>query len=192
MTERANDWGELIADWRGASAPTDASALHALVTRQRRRMILGVSAEVVVSVVFVTAAATMLLRAPGPASTLFALNVLVMLVVAWTSSLWSRRGTWRPLGETTADYLDLARLRCRRRLEALTYGWVMLVGQLVFVGAWALRGPGLSGGESRPGALSLLPAAVVAIFVCAMLWIGRRTRQELADLESMAAALAER
>jgi hypothetical protein len=192
MTERANDWEELIADWRGVTARSDADALRALVTRQHQRMTLAVIAEVAVSVVFISAAATMLLRAPGAASTLFAINVVVMLIAAWTSSLWSRRGTWQPLGETTAHYLELARLRCRRRLEALTYGWVMLAGQIVFVGSWVLWGPGPSGGGPRPGALSiLLPVAVIAAFVCGMLWIGHRTRRELAELELMAKAIAE-
>lgn len=190
MTERANDWEELVADWRTVTVRPDADALRALVARQRQRMILALIADIIVSVVFVSAAATMLLRAPDAASTLFAINVVVMLIAAWTSSLWSRRGTWQPLGETTAHYLELARLRCRRRLEALTYGWVMLVAQIAFVGSWVLWGPGPSG-EEREALSILLPVAVIAAFVSGMLWIGRRTRRELTKLESIPAVVAE-
>lgn len=187
MTEHLNEWDELVTDWRELPSPSDADTLRALVARQRRRMVIGVIADVAVSILFVSSAVTLLVRTPGASSVLLAANILVMLVAAWTFSIWSRRGTWRPLGETTAQYLELARARSRRQLQAIRFGALMMVTQLVIVGVWVLWGPGLRGPTRTSGAMTIaLPVAVVVAFTGAFSWARARARRELQELDSLA------
>ena len=186
MTETTHDWTGLIDDWRGvASNAAPPARLRGIVERQRRRLLLWVIADVLVSVVFVTGTILLLVRSPGPASWLLAANVLLMLVAAWTFSLWSRRGTWKPLGESTAHFLDYARLHCQRRLQAVRFAAAAVVAQLIMVGAWVLWGPPLS---LRPGAsptIAALPAVVVIVFVVAIVWQRRATLRELREIEEL-------
>lgn len=191
MTEfdsRAADWDLLVADWQRSPAPrVGDDYLARLVLKQRRRMTLAVVADVLVSVLALAAAIAVTSTFPGPASTLLNLDVALMLVSTWTFALWNRRGLWRPLAETTERYVELALLRCRRRLAALRFAWSTLGIQVLIVGVWRVFGPTFEWSRGGPNVIVAIPALVVVGFALWIMVVHRRTRQEIVALEALAA-----
>jgi len=186
-----NEWTELVEQWNAV----DESAIHfdALRVRieaERRRMIRSVAADVLVSVVFAAVASYALLRFPSAWTRLFAVDVAAILVATWAFAAWNRRGTWRPLGETTESFLRLARLRCRRKIQAVRFGWEVMIAQLVAVAAWRVWGP-----QQAPfvptESLAVLPVVVVVVFTVWLALSRRRAAQELAELDRVHAQLSD-
>lgn len=182
MPETVNGWTELVERWREDARPAPVASLRRRIATERRRMLWWVVADVVVSGAYVLLVVWALARYPGPWSRLLAADVGVMLAAAWVFAFWNRRGVWQPLGETTETYLALARLRCRRRLHAIRFGWIMLAAQVTLVVAWVIvRGPV---SPLQWGRLSvLLPAGVVAGFAAALRFARRRVTRELDELQ---------
>jgi len=185
-----NEWTELIEQWNAVDEPTiHFDVLRGRIEAERRRMIRDVAVDTVVSVLFVAVAGYAVLRFPGAWTRLFAVDVAAILVAVWAFAVWNRRGTWRPLGETTESFLRLARLRCRRQIQAVRFGAAVMVAQLVAVAAWRIWGP-----RHAPFAptemLALLPVIVVVIFT---VWLGlsrRRAARELGELDRLHAQLS--
>ena len=180
-----NEWTELIEQWNAVDESTiHFGALRARIEADRRRMIRSVALDTVVSVLFAGGAAYALLRFPSPWTRLFAIDVGAMLVATWAFALWNRRGTWRPLGETTESFLRLARLRCRRKIQAIRFAAEVMIAQLVAVAAWRVWGP-----QHAPFAptetLAVLPVVVVVIFTTWLALSRRRAAQELAELDRL-------
>jgi hypothetical protein len=183
MPELANEWTELVERWREVERPVPLDGLRKRIATERRRMLLWLAADVMVSLAFVVVVPWMLWRYPGAWSRTFAADVGVLLAGAWGFTLWNRRGLWQPLGETTESYLALARLRCTRRLHAIRFGWAFLIAQVTFVAVWAVLGP-RGGPLSRAGmALAAgLPMLTVAGFAVGLSYARRRALRELAEL----------
>ena len=185
-----NEWTELIEQWNAVDESTiHFDALRARIEAERRRMIRSVALDTVVSVLFAGGAAYALLRVPGPWTRVFAIDVAAMLVATWAFALWNSRGTWRPLGETTESFLRLARLRCRRKIQAIRFGAEVMIAQLVAVAAWRVWGP-----QHAPFAptemLAVLPAIVVVTFTVWLALSRRRAVLELAELDRLHAQLS--
>ena len=185
-----NEWTELVEQWNAV----DESAIHfdtlrARIDAERRRMILGVLMDVAVSVLFAGVAGYALVRFPSAWTRLFAVDVAVMLVATWAFAVWNRRGTWRPLGETTESFLRLARLRCRRKIQAVRFGVEVMIAQLVAVTAWRVWGP-----QQAPfvptETLAILPVVVVVAITGWLALSRRRAARELAELERLHAQLS--
>jgi hypothetical protein len=185
-----NEWTELVEQWNAV----DESAMHfdtlrARIDAERRRMIRGVFTDVVVSALFVGVAGYALVRFPSAWTRLFAVDVAVMLVATWAFAVWNRRGTWRPLGETTESFLRLARLRCRRKIQAVRFGVEVMIAQLVAVTAWRVWGP-----QQAPfvptETLAILPVVVVVAITGWLALSRRRAARELAELERLHAQLS--
>jgi hypothetical protein len=185
-----NEWTELVEQWNAV----DESAIHfdtlrARIDAERRRMIRGVLTDVVVSVLFVGVAGYALVRFPSAWTRLFAVDVAAMLVATWVFAVWNRRGTWRPLGETTESFLRLARLRCRRKIQAVRFGVEVMIAQLVAVTAWRVWGP-----QQAPfvptETLAILPVVVVVAITGWLALSRRRAARELAELERLHAQLS--
>lgn len=192
MTEQLTEvtWETLGAEWRDAPATSAASgsvpSLQRLLARQRRRMLTGLAADVAVTLLFAAFVGWMLLRHPGPATTWLAANVTAMLVAAWGIALWSRRGSWRPLGESTQDFLALARRRSRRTGRALDLSLVLVALQLLFVLVWTRVGPRGPAVGPVPGG-RLIAVVAVAVFVAGILVARARVRREVRQLDALAA-----
>src|SRR6476646_2129089 len=156
---------------------------------ERRRMIRDVAVDTVVSVLFVAVAGYAVLRFPGAWTRLFAADVAAMLVAVWAFGVWNRRGMWRPLGETTESFLRLARLRCRRKIQAVRFGAAVMIAQLVAVAAWRIWGP-----QQAPFAptemLAVLPVIVVVTFTAWLALSRRRAARELDELDQLHAQLS--
>ena len=185
-----NEWTDLVEQWNAVDESTiHFDALRARIEAERRRMIRGVAMDTVVSVLFIAVAGYAVLRFPSAWTRLFAVDVAAMLVAVWAFAVWNRRGTWQPLGETTESFLRLARLRCRRKIQAVRFGAEVMVAQLVAVVAWRVWGP-----EHAPFAptemLAVLPAVVVVIFTVWLAVSRRRAAEELAELDRLHAQLS--
>ena len=66
----------------------------------------------------------------------FAGEAWLFITIVWIGSLWIDRGTWRPLDDSTSDFLELAIRRCHAALKAVRFGIFMYVIQLVTVLGW--------------------------------------------------------
>ena len=184
MPDTANDWSSLVEQWTvDVPAPT-LDAVRAHIEAERRRMMIGVAADVFVTLVFVAGIFVALARYPGSWTRLLAIDVAAMLLATWAFALWNRRGAWRPLGESTEEFLRLARLRCRRKLQAVRFGIAVLAAQLLAVAAWLAWGP--ASPFERGGAVTVLPLAVVVVFVTVLSRTRARIRRELALLDRLA------
>jgi len=186
-----NEWTELIEQWNAVDEPSiHFDVLRARIEAERRRMIRDVAVDTVVSVLFVAVAGYAVLRFPGAWTRLFAVDVAAILVAVWAFAVWNRRGTWRPLGETTESFLRLARLRCRRKIQAVRFGAEVMLAQLVAVAAWRVWGP-----QRAPFAptemLAVLPAVVVVTFTVWLALARRRAARELAELDRLHAQLSD-
>jgi hypothetical protein len=185
-----NEWTDLIERWNAEDESTiHFDALRARIEGERRRMVLSVAVDILVSVLFAVVAGCAMLRFPGAWTRLFAIDVAAMLVAVWAFALWNRRGTWRPLGETTESFLRLARLRCRRKIQATQFGAEVLIAQLVAVAAWRVWGP-QHAPFARTETLAVLPVIVVVIFTAWLALSRRRAAQELAELDRLHAQLS--
>ena len=179
-----NDWAELIEDWNGDRPDVRADMIRVRVDRERRRMVRTVVAEIILTIVVVVAAAYALFRFPSDWTRLFTLNLGMMLVAMWGFAVWNRRGLWRPLGETTEAFVRLARLRCRRKLQALGFATAVVGAQLLFVAAWRVWGP-RDAPFTRSDALAALPVLAAVVFVVGLIVARRRVAAEMAELDGL-------
>lgn len=135
-----------LAEWRrqwqaagGARNDTDtAEALKRRVTRDSRLLTIGLVAPILVTIGIGGAVIARALTSGSPADALLAAEVWSFILVTWVGSLWLARGTWRPLAETTAAFVDLSIRRCRSNLRAASFGAWLYVCQLLFVVLWKL------------------------------------------------------
>jgi hypothetical protein len=63
-------------------------------------------------------------------------EVWFFILVTWAGSLWIARGTWSPLAETTAAFVDVSIRRCRSNVRAASFGAWLYIGQLLFILLW--------------------------------------------------------
>ena len=64
---------------------------------------------------------------------LLAIETWIFIVVIWAGSLWIARGTWRPLADTTAAFVEVSIRRREANLRGATFGACAYVVQVVFV-----------------------------------------------------------
>jgi hypothetical protein len=177
-------WRELWQTQHDA-APLD---LRARVDRQTRRIRWLLVLPVLVTIVMGGGFGWQAIDSPSFDSIALAAATWTFIAAAWTIALVNSRGTWRPLAETTAAYLDLSIRRCRSTLRGLAWGVALYVVELAFCVGWRLYR--LDG--DVPVAHVLASASVVVLgwvglpaFVGLAIWYGRRTRAELARLEEL-------
>lgn len=102
--------------WQAASEETGSDSVEDLrrrVETESRRMRFGLLAPAAVTVGI---GGSVLLRAIDSVQStdlVLAAGVWLSILIAWAGTLWIAHGTWRPLGETTAAYLDVSIRRCR-------------------------------------------------------------------------------
>jgi hypothetical protein len=171
-------------DWRAESSPP--LDLRARVERDTRRMRWGVAAEVLVTVVYGLGSLGWAVVSRRSEALALSIGVWTFIAIAWTISLVLRRGAWAPVTSTTAAFLELSILRCRRKREAILGMAVLYVLILAFDLAWisAVRGRWApsdlrilltTGGMVWVWPITLALGALAA-------WQRRRLRRELVTL----------
>lgn len=173
-------WHELAKTWR--VGPTiDPSQIRRLADRQTRRMRLVVLAEVAVTLVTAGVVWWVLRVERGAVALGWAVAAGLHAGVVWGFSIWNRIGIWRPLGESTAAYLRLARERLRRQRRSATFTLWLVGIEVAALLAW-LRLDADPGRTPRSG-WAWFPAAVVTTTAIGWAWWYRvRAVRQLARL----------
>jgi len=169
--------------WQAEPKRPLAEELRARVARETRLRTLTLMTAVLITVVI---GGWTLARAAASGAfedVVLAVNTWLFSAGVWTMALWTDRGTWRPLGNTTAAFLDLSIRRCRSSLTALRLALLLYPVQLAAVTSWKLS-------FSDTDAMTLLASwpfvilgwlgmpAMVAFYA----WFSTRKRAELARL----------
>jgi len=191
-----NDFDAWQKDWQASEPAADAgdlaSRLRAQTAQQSRAQRLGLLAPMAVTIIV---GGILILRAFDPGSTLdvaMAIEGWIFIAALWAATLWASRGTWRPLAETTQEFLALS-IR-RRRANLLTAPLAIgayLVQFVAVVGliGW-LTGAGMAGLVGREPGILLGLLGVPVLLVWAWLY-SRYQRAELQRLLRLRAELEE-
>lgn len=143
--------------WQTASpVPPD---LKARVERETRWMHRFVVTEVIVTIVFGGSSVAWVVLSHRIDALVLAIGIWVFIAVAWAISFLLRRDAWAAAALSTAAFLDLSILRCRRRREAVIAQSVLYAMILVFDLAWIYFGRAEHASES---AVSFLTSSGVA------------------------------
>ena len=102
-------------------------------TRAMRRLVVG---EIAVTVVFCGGSLAWAVLSRQADVLVLAIGVWIFTAVAWAISFLLRRDAWAPATLTTAAFLDLSILRCRRRREGLVAQSVLYALILAFNLSW--------------------------------------------------------
>jgi hypothetical protein len=135
-----------LAVWRRQwAAQTDsgndahwAENLKRRVARDTRLMKIGLIAPILVTIGIGGGFTALALMPATAIDIVLVAEVWLFILVTWTGSLWIARGTWRPLAETTAAFVDISIRRCRSNLRGASLGAWLYIGQLTFMLLWML------------------------------------------------------
>jgi hypothetical protein len=110
--------------------------LRRLVERKRRKMALALAGQLLGGAVLLAFSAWFASRRPTLEWILWAAVLWAGTFFAAGFTLWNKAGTWKALQQSNAAFLDLARKRCLRDLQALRWGRWALAVQSAVVTAW--------------------------------------------------------
>lgn len=177
-------WTELARTWVGNGAdPISAeAAIRRSVDRQSRLLRLIVVGEVVVTVVTVAVVWWVLVTEREVIRVGWVIGVLLHTSVIWVFVLWNRRGIWGPLGQSTAEYLRLAKERLRRQRQSAEFVLGLIGVELVALLVWAVNGA--AGAGPRLGFALVSPGVVSAV---AIWWAVRHRARATVALDRLAA-----
>jgi len=172
--------------WQGTHDETGSASVTDLrrrVETESRRMKIGLLAPAAITV---GSGGGVLLRAVGTPQTadlVLAVGVWLSILIAWTGTLAIAFGTWRPLGETTAAYVDVSIRRCRSNIRSAKLGIALYLAQFLFILLWTL----FTSPASVMSALWAWPVIVIGwigfpLFLVWVRWYVRGKRTELAAL----------
>jgi hypothetical protein len=106
------------------------------VERETRQMKRHVAAEIAVTVVIGGGSLVWAALTRRVETLVLAAGVWCFIGMAWMTSMRLRRGAWVPAGATTAAFVELSILRCRRRRRAIAPQVVLYILILGFDLAW--------------------------------------------------------
>jgi len=191
-------WSALTDVWQRQTAwaaPEFPGGILGRKVRAHRRLMRWVLAvEVLITVASLAASVALLRWHGGITGTAAAVYTWVLLAVVWSFAVSNRRGTWRPVAETTRAYLDLSALRCRRQLRTVWLVIVLAAVQFGCVTLWlaarVLQTPSLLT-PSRALVGWIVGGLMTAIYVGWAVWFRRRTLRERAWLAVVRAEISE-
>jgi hypothetical protein len=176
--------------WRsgpsGAAGAGAAEELTRRVLRDTRWMKLGMIAPVFVTFGIGGAVVLRALRTGQVIDTVLAVESWLFIVVTWVGGLWLARGTWRPLADTTAAFVDISIRRCEANIRSASFGAYLYVLQFLFIVLVKIFG-------SAIGAVAVLTSPYVILFgwlglplfSAAIVWFRRRQRAQLEHLRAL-------
>lgn len=154
MSIELSEWDVLGAEWRDQNPPPDvdggvaAERLRRQVRRHTRLQWLELASEIALTIIF-TIWGMSLLSEPNGRGVVPAIAIFGMTAFTWIFAMWSRRGSWRPIGESTREYLRLSHARVRAARYAIRFARVVILTSMLSYLPWfAIR---LNGG-AIPGA----------------------------------------
>ncbi len=193
MTTRRDDWDVLAASWRTMPTtprpPHQLETLRATARRRGHGLLVLVVVEVCLTVAVLAFVVELLLRERSRMSWVAAACAVVMTIVVWSFTTWNRRGIWRPLSESTSEYLRLSRQRIVAGRRTLRFVRVSTVLYVAAYGPWFLYRASrltLSDGEVFRWVAA---AAYGAGLVLWSAWYQRRLSDDLAQIQAMETSL---
>ena len=169
--------------WQAATEAPRAADLRDKVARETRLRKIGMIAPTLVTIVIGGGIAMRAATSAHPEDAVLAAGVWAFIAVTWAGTLWIDRGNWRPLGQTTADFVALSIHRCQSTIAALRFGAFLYVAELVFIFFWQLHSLAIAWttlAASWP--VVLLGWLGAPVFFGFLFWLTRRKRTELAYL----------
>lgn len=163
-----------------------ADRLRHRVLRETRSLKLNLAWPILVTLVVGGWITERALRTGQTLDVVLAIEGWIFIVVIWTGCLWIARGTWRPLADTTAAFVDISIRRREANLRGLTFGACLYVAQLAFA-VLAL------GATSPAGIVGVLTSSYMIVVgwigvpcgLIALLWFRRRQRADLERLREL-------
>ena len=130
-----------LESWRrqwqaGPASAIDADAVESLrrrVLRETRANKLGLVGPILVTILVGAWVISRALRTGQGLDVLLAIEGWVFIFVMWAGCLWIARGTWQPLADTTAAFVEVSIRRREANLRGATFGACAYVVQVVFV-----------------------------------------------------------
>lgn len=185
---KPDDWNELAANWQRAvlHPRLDVAALRRQCKAMRRRAVAALAGEALLTLAFAAVAVQLVVRIGDAWSWLIAGDVAAVTGAAWLFAWWNRRGTWQLASESTEAYIALLRLRCRRRMQAAWFVWVVVPLHLIAVTiAGRLMHTSGPGSTLSPWEAIVVPVITVAALVGTAARMYVRARRELSDLDQL-------
>lgn len=160
------------------------------VHRQSRRLRIILACEIALTIVMLVMSFTIVARDNEGTLRLGAI-VLLYTAAVWAFALWNRRGVWHPYGETTAEFVQLLRVRAERRIRSARFTQVVIGLAVIVFGrevatAWSA---GFASTLQR-GVWMLFGLYSVGI-VAWSIWYERRARREVRELADFQQQLGE-
>lgn len=191
------EWQELARDWQTGGEPP---RIPSDVRRRVQRFSLGLYALTAAEILFLGALLVFFTRLawirPEPVELVTAAMVWTLGLAAMGFTLQNRRGTWRPAGGSTRDFVELSHKRCVHRLRGVRFAWRLLAAEVLFFLpwiAWVIA--------SNPEKLARAPgiyftsygflAAMVGVMAIGLEWYRRRTEREMREMEEILGTLDE-
>jgi hypothetical protein len=191
-----DNWGALVADWQagpsGHSLGASIATMRRRVNAHRRTMIWVVGLEIIASMVAFAATLRLVRSGGGPLMWLVSVECWLLILGMWWYVLWNRRGTWRPLADSTEAFIALARLRCVRRLRTVWLIVGLVVAQVAIVTIAILAGWGAQAPiAGKFGVLAWRVPALVAVlgYLACAAWLRHTTLKELDQLDRLHEAM---
>ncbi len=193
MNSPRDDWDALVSSWRAfpdGVQPTDQfEALRRTARRRGQGLQALVVFEVCLTIAVLAFVVELLLRERSRLSWISAGCTVAITIVVWSFTTWNRRRVWKPLSETTAEYLRLSRHRIVAGKRTLRFVRASTVVYVAAYGPWFLYRASrltLSDGEI----LRWLAAATYAVGLAAWsIWYSRRLSRDMAQVEAIEVAL---
>jgi hypothetical protein len=196
MTVEHEDWDSLSADWRRQHPEQPVTGTEAIerlrrrVHRHNRNQWMALAGEIALTLYFLVQAWSALAE-PGGRGIVPAVATIAMIALVWTFAISNRRGIWRPLGETTSEYLRLSHARAQAGRRSIRFVRRVMVAALVCYVPWfalRLRDGAVSGTEWWRWAFL---GGYTAGFLWWCAWRSRRVDAELALLRDVERELEE-
>jgi hypothetical protein len=178
--------------WQARTEGPDAADLRDRVARETRRRRALMAAPVSVTVAIGGAMIAWAIASPGVESIALAIESWLFIAIVWAGAIWIDRGTWTPLGNTTAAFIDISIRRCRSDIAGLRFGVILYLVQFVAILVMKYY-------VSSLGLLELVtawPVVVVGwigfpVLLVFAFWYGRRKASQLRQLLALRHQLTE-
>jgi len=156
------------------------------VRRETRSLKLNLVFPILVTVVIGGAIILRALRTGQAIDILLAGETWTFIVVTWVGCMWIARGTWRPLADTTAAFVDISIRRREANLRGATFGTFLYVFQLAFT-VIALSAASPAGIVPVLTSINVIVAGWIGLPVglAILYWFRRRQRADLERLREL-------
>lgn len=176
-------WTDLTEAWQSLGVATEpVAALRAAVNRDSVRLRWIWWSEVALTLVVLAAFAAALPSLRPAARPWWVLAVLLHVGVVAGFAAWNRRGVWAPVGESTRDYLRLARLRLHRSRRSATFVLVIITVEAAAMLVLRSELPLLAGSRAPVAGVAVL----VGVTLAGAVWYRQRQARELERLDRLA------